>query len=121
MAPDNVIALNNLAWLYLERDSGHAIEYAEKAYSLAPESPEIIDTTAMVVYKRDSARAKKLIERALDKKPDNPTFLFHKALILKEHGNTEEAMQIVQSLVEQNREFPEKGEARRLLKELGGN
>lgn len=121
LAPDNVIALNNLAWLYLERDSGHAIEYAEKAYSLAPESPEIIDTTAMVVYKRDSARAKKLIERALDKKPDNPTFLFHKALILKEHGNTEEAMQIVQSLVEQNREFPEKGEARRLLKELGGN
>jgi len=120
LAPDNIVVLNNLAWLYLDRDNDRALEYAERAYSLAPQSPEVMDTIAIVVHKRDTRRANKLIDKALDKKPDNPTFLFHKALILQEAGKTAQALQIVQSLVEQNRQFPEKEEARQLLKDMGG-
>lgn len=47
--PNNVTALNNLAWLLLERNDPAALPLAQQAASLNPENPAILDTYAMAL------------------------------------------------------------------------
>ncbi|MGF1685695.1 PEP-CTERM system TPR-repeat protein PrsT [Photobacterium japonica] len=55
--PNNVIALNNLAWLYIEKDDiTQACMSATKAYKLAGEAPEIQDTYGYCLLKAGDAR-----------------------------------------------------------------
>jgi putative PEP-CTERM system TPR-repeat lipoprotein len=50
--PKNVIALNNLSWLYMEQGKfKQALEYCEKAYELAAKNPNVVDTYAQVLLK----------------------------------------------------------------------
>lgn len=117
-APRNIVALNNLAMLTLPKDPKRAAEYAEKAYSLAPESAEILDTLAVVLSKSDSKRSRRTIDQALEKAPDNPTFLYHKAMILRDAGQVSTALGVLQTLLADDRKFPERQDAERLRSEL---
>ena len=47
--PDNVMALNSLAWSYRESNPSRALDYATKANDLFPESWIILDTLAVVL------------------------------------------------------------------------
>jgi len=50
--PNNVVFLNNLAWLNLEKGNLElASKYSAKAIKLAPEYPNVIDTRSMVLLK----------------------------------------------------------------------
>lgn len=64
---DNVLAMNNMAWLLKDSDSKRAVELAESAYKLQPRSVEIMDTLAQTLEARGAAedlqRAKRLRER----------------------------------------------------------
>jgi len=117
-APRNAVALNNLAMLTLPKDPKRAAEYAEKAYSLAPESADILDTLAVVLSKSDSKRSQRTIDQALEKAPDNPAFLYHKAMILRDAGQTSEALGVLQTLLADDRKFPERQDAEHLQTEL---
>lgn len=57
--PNNIVVLNNLSWLYMEKKLfAKALEHAKKAYSLANKVSEIVDTYAQVLLKSgDSAQA----------------------------------------------------------------
>jgi len=116
--PRNIVALNNLAMLTLPKDPKRAAEYAEKAYSLAPESAEILDTLAVVLSKSDSKRSQRTINQALEKAPDNPAFLYHKAMILRDAGQTSAALGVLQTLLADDRKFPERQDAEYLRTEL---
>ncbi|WP_286263441.1 XrtA/PEP-CTERM system TPR-repeat protein PrsT [Thalassotalea atypica] len=51
--PNNVIALNNAAWLSMENnDLDQANVFAEKAFELAPENPSVVDTHSQVLFKQ---------------------------------------------------------------------
>ena len=55
--PKNVIAHNNLAWLYLEQDKVEkALIHAKQAFSLAPQIPNIADTYGKVLLKSGDNR-----------------------------------------------------------------
>lgn len=118
--PDNVAALNDLAWLLQNSDPKQAVEYAEKAHSLAPDSHTVTDTLAVMVSKTNPPRAQLLIREALDASPGNPGYRYHQALILKHANDPKQALQVVTKLLEDTSDFPEAGEARQLMKELGG-
>lgn len=118
--PDNVAVLNDLAWLLQDSDPKLALEYAEKAHSLAPQSGPVMDTLAVVVSKSDPSRAQLLIREALGTSPANPGYLYHQALIYKRAGDSKEALRIVKKLLEDTPDFPAAEEARHLMKELGG-
>jgi putative PEP-CTERM system TPR-repeat lipoprotein len=118
--PDNVAVLNNLAWLLQDSDPKQALEYAEKAHSLAPDSHTVTDTLAVMVSKSDPHRAQLLIREALNASPGNPGFRYHQALIYKRADEPEQALRVVKQLLEDTSSFPEAGDARQLLKELGG-
>lgn len=44
LAPNNVMALNNLGWIYFEKKDARALELLAKAVELAPESPAVLDS-----------------------------------------------------------------------------
>jgi len=60
--PDNVIALNNLSWLYMEEGKyAQALQHAEHAYKLSATIPNVVDTYAQALLKSakvDEALAK---------------------------------------------------------------
>ena len=41
--------LNNLAWLYHQKDKNRALELAEEVYLLAPKNPIILDTLRLTL------------------------------------------------------------------------
>jgi tetratricopeptide (TPR) repeat protein len=51
--PDNIIAINNLAWIMCEGQSKHkqALELAEKGLTLAPNYVDLIDTRGVAYYR----------------------------------------------------------------------
>ena len=52
VAPDNVVALNNLSWLYMDKGKlTQALTYSELAYEKAPRIPNVVDTYAQVLLK----------------------------------------------------------------------
>ncbi|MEH6593440.1 MAG: XrtA/PEP-CTERM system TPR-repeat protein PrsT [Halioglobus sp.] len=117
--PDNVIALNNQAWLTREQNPTQALEYVRHANSLAPDSAEILDTLAVVEFaNKNYKQAQRSIERALLQGPDNPSLLYHSAMISAALGDTASAITILEDLLGDGPEFPEIGEARKLLGEI---
>jgi Tfp pilus assembly protein PilF len=99
-APDNVLVLNNLAWLMRSHDSQQALGYIEKAHRLVPENPLIMDTYAMVqLENRRIPEALVLNQQALDLMPGNSQILYHRALILRANGQMAEAIRILEDLV----------------------
>ena len=50
--PNNVIALNNLSWLYMDKGKfTEALKHSAKAYDLADDIPNVIDTYAQALLK----------------------------------------------------------------------
>jgi len=118
--PDNVIALNNLAWIIREQNPAQALEYARKASTLAPDSADVLDTLAVVEYaNKDYPRARRSIERALKAKPDNPSMLYHSAMIAVALEDKAAARATLEQLLAANTDFPEIAAAKALLAQLG--
>ena len=118
--PDNVIALNNQAWIIRHKDPARALEYAGKAAQLAPDSPDVLDTLAVVEYiNKDYKRAQRSIERALKASPSNPSLVYHSAMIAAAAGDKAEARATLERLLGSKPDFPEIADAQALLAELG--
>lgn len=49
LQPDNVTALNNLAWVLVKQNKRGALEHAQRANELAPDQPAFMDTLAAVL------------------------------------------------------------------------
>ena len=76
--PDTPIALNNLAWIYGEGELDKAVEAAERAYEMAPESGEIADTLGWFVYKAgDKKKGLELLEKAAKLIPEHKDIVAH--------------------------------------------
>ena len=121
-APNNVIVLNNLAWLLREDDPEQALVYIEKASELAPGSPQVMDTYAMVQLALGATQeALALNQNTLDLMPGNPETRYHRAMILRADGQNEAAIQILEALVgSEELAEPQRAQAQTLLAELQG-
>jgi tetratricopeptide (TPR) repeat protein len=98
--PDNVLVLNNLAWLLRDDDPQRALAYIERANGLAPDNPLVMDTYAMIQLGLSAKReALSLNQKALELMPNSPEILYHRALILHADGQSETAIPILETLV----------------------
>lgn len=118
--PDNAVILNNLAWLYQQKGDPRAVEMAERAHEVAPESPRIMDTLGWIlVQSDDAARGVGLLEQARDKLPLEPDVLYHYAVGLHRVGRSDEAAKYLRNLVNFYGDFASVDDARALLDEIG--
>jgi putative PEP-CTERM system TPR-repeat lipoprotein len=119
--PDKVLALNNLAWLYQEENNPEGIKYAERAYQLVPDRPEVIDTLGwLLVQNGETNRGLVLLQEAATKAPHLPDIRYHMAAALEKAGRHEEARKELDRLLKANKTFDERDKAEALRDQLGG-
>ncbi len=122
LEPDNISALNNLAWSLRLENPKKALEYVQRAARLAPANPAVLDTLAVIQYHSgDHQSARQAIQGALAGAPGNPSMRYHQAMIDAALGEKDKAVALLQELLAKDAAgFPERAEAEKLLKSLEG-
>jgi cellulose synthase operon protein C len=116
--PNDATSLNNLAWVYQQRNDPRARDIAQKAYLLSP-SPQIADTLGWVLVSQgNAASALTLLRQAAVLQPDEPSVQYHLATALNATGQREQAVAVLRPIVLGPANFDEKQEAAHLLAEL---
>jgi predicted Zn-dependent protease len=117
--PDNVAALNNLAYLRRDSDLASARKLAAKAYELRPGQPGIQDTYGWImVMAGDVDQGLKLLKAAQQKLHKQPSVRYHYAAALAKAGQNAVAKQVVARLLAEPGNFPERDQAKRLMEQL---
>jgi cellulose synthase operon protein C len=114
--PENVVILNNLAWLYLEKNPAKGMEYAASALKLMPDNALIEDTMASLALKNgDRDKALEFSAAAAAKLPDNVDVQLNYSRALVANGSQEKARRILQKLLKKSKDIDQK---RLISKEL---
>ncbi|MCS6944490.1 MAG: PEP-CTERM system TPR-repeat protein PrsT [Sutterellaceae bacterium] len=119
LEPNNVVALNNLAWIGGELGDPKALGYAERAVKLAPQSAPVLDTLGMLLVKRGQIESGlRYLEQARALAPARPDLQLNYARALLAAGRKEEARRELRALADAKEETAEKRAAGELLKAL---
>jgi putative PEP-CTERM system TPR-repeat lipoprotein len=117
--PNNVVALNNLAWAAGQLGDPRAIGYAERAVQLAPDSAPALDTLGvLLVAKGDTAKGLENLGRATTLAPDRHDIRFNYAKALVKAGRADEARKQLTALQGVTADFPGKAEIPALLQQI---
>jgi len=117
--PNSAIVLNNLSWVMGQLKKDGALEYAEKANSLAPNQPVIMDTLAMLLAdKGDYKRAVELQSKALELQPANANLRLNLAKIYINSGDKARAKSELEALAKLGDGSRSQPEVNALLKSL---
>lgn len=118
-APDQVMALNNLALLYQEEKDARALPSAEQAYKLKPEVAAIADTLGWILVEQgQTARGVEVLRKAVASAPENAEIGYHYAVALSKAGDNAAARKHLESLLSSGKAFPQQEQAKALLKQL---
>jgi len=94
---DNIVALNNLAWLYHESDHPDALPLAERAYKLAPKSGSVADTYGWILFKKGlHQEGLPILEKAHALQPDSREIALHLAEAYRTLGKSSDARKILE-------------------------
>ncbi|WP_431066738.1 tetratricopeptide repeat protein [Methylotuvimicrobium sp.] len=119
--PENVVILNNLAMIYYGQNNSKALELAEKAYRLSPDTAAIADTYGIVLLQNGQAKdALAKLQKAADLAPNSLDIQFHLANAQQANGNKQVAIEILQKIANAPAPFENKQAASDLLKALSG-
>lgn len=117
--PDNIAALNNLAWVLTEQGKPEALEYAERAHRLAPFNPNILDTLGWTAARTgDPKRGAQLLKMASALAPQENEIRLHLAKALMDAGDKAGAKQALTELSKLDKDSPLRIEAEKLLATL---
>lgn len=95
LAPDNAVALNNLAWLLHEEDPAEALKLAEKAYRNNPEAASIADTYGWILFRNGNLeKSIEMLESAHELAPEAMEIREHLAAVHREAGNEDRAREL---------------------------
>ncbi len=121
-APNNPLILNNLAWIYFQRNNPKAEATAKKAYTLAPKSAAIIDTYGTILVGNNRLeQGISLLKQAISLAPNAPDIQYHLADGYAKNGNTQQAIKVLKTIVNLDTNYSEKAAATALLNQLQGN
>lgn len=118
-APQNAVALNNLAYAYSRTKDARALPTAEKAVKLAGENPAVLDTLGWILVEQGNhQRGLPLLQKAAEGAPGSPEIAYHLAVALHKSGKRDAARIELDKLLAKNQTFPELEEARALRKAM---
>jgi putative PEP-CTERM system TPR-repeat lipoprotein len=110
--PQNMVALNNLAWLLQKKDTKQALAYAEQAAKLAPDSAPVLDTLGWAKWlAKDAQGALAVLQKAHAAAPDNAEIAYHLAVVQNGTGRRAEAKKTLAAVVASNQDFSERKDA----------
>ena len=117
--PENVLALNNVAWLMAQQKQPGALALAEKANQLAPNQPALMDTLAYVLaLEKQPQRAVELQKKAIAQAPQNNGLRLTLAKIYLENGDKVNARAELDTLAKLGDKFGAQAEVTRLMATL---
>ena len=120
--PTNVGALNNLAWIYTGQDNPKALQLAERAYKLAPQSPSVADTYGWTLIANNQPKtALPILRKAATAAPTTPTIQYHLAVAQARTGDQAGARATLEAVQKSGTDFPDKPAAEKLYREQGGS
>ena len=118
--PDNVQAMNNLAWLLRDGDVAKARRYAERAVELEP-GYITRDTLGVILMDLgEHEQAEHLFRQAFGEQPQSADIRFHLAQALAHLDRGPEARSLLKELLHDAPKFSEHEQAEQLLARLGG-
>jgi len=116
---DNVLALNNLAFLYFQKNDPRALDLAKRAYEKAPESAAVLDTYGYILIKQGQPKeGLPILEKAATLAPKANDIQFHLAEAYVANDNSAKAIAILEPIVKAEQDFSEKKSAVSLLEKL---
>ena len=116
--PDDVVALNNLAWVYQQLNDPRAEALAHRAYLLGP-GAQTADTLGWILTRRGKPTVGLLLLRqAAAQLPRDPSVQYHLAVALDDAGQHEQAGALLGAIMAQKVRFDEQDAARQLLQKL---
>lgn len=119
LQPDDVVALNNLAWATYKLGHAGAMAYAEKANQLAPNQPNFMDTLAVLLSAAgEHVRAIALQRKALELQPGDTALRLSLAKMQLAAGDKSSAKTELDSLAKLGDKYPGSAEVAALLKTL---
>ncbi|WP_213999943.1 XrtA/PEP-CTERM system TPR-repeat protein PrsT [Arsukibacterium sp.] len=112
-APDNLIALNNYAWVLLEVGNvAEAKTYAEQALKLNDRHPDVLDTYGRVLLEQgEHAKAKVQFEQSLALRPGHAEVQLNLAQALINNGEQEQAGKILAAVKTDKVEYLDRAKA----------
>ena len=115
--PDNVVALNNLAWLYSQANNTESLGLAERAYHLSPDDSGVQDTYGWVLVQQGQVdKGRRILEQVMKDLPGVPEVRYHYAVALMKSGEKVKARKILINLVEDGKPFEGREQAEQLMK-----
>lgn len=124
--PDLDLVDYKLARLLASQDKDQAswqrsLEIVHRLRRDMPSDPLLLDTLGWVHFRaQDTRPARALLEAAVEGAPDEPSPHFHLAAVYAWEKKMELARKELKAALDSNRPFPERLDALRLLREIGG-
>jgi putative PEP-CTERM system TPR-repeat lipoprotein len=116
--PHDPVALNNLAWVYSLQGDKRAEGLAQQAYILSP-GGQTADTLGWILVSNGHVdQGAPLLRQAAAQSGSDPRVLYHFAVALKDTGQKDEAVKLLNAVVANKAQFDEKADAQKLLDEL---
>ena len=119
LQPEHVLALNNLAMLYIQMKKPNATALAERAVRNAPDQPAFLDTLAQA-HANDNhlKQAIEVQQRAVDLARDEGLLLLSLARYQLQAGDNAQAKAALDKLARKGKQFAQQDEVARLQKSL---
>src|SRR5690606_35348089 len=97
--PQNILALNNLAWLYHQNGDKRAMDLARKAYELKPDNAAIADTYGWILFQAGKqSESVKVLEKAHQLAPNSYEIGMHLVEAYRKAANDKQAKAILSKL-----------------------
>jgi FimV-like protein len=118
--PENVVALNNAAWLLqLQGRSDEALPIAQRANRVAPNNASVLDTLGWILLSKGRGQdAVSYLEKAVALEPNAVEIRYHLAVALAQSGDAAQARNLLEELLDDHRPFDQRAEAQALLERL---
>ncbi|MCM0611841.1 tetratricopeptide repeat protein [Marinobacter sediminum] len=97
ITPRNVIALNNLAWIYHQKGDDRAMELARQAFELNSDNAAIADTYGWILYKAgETEESLPVLEKAHELQPDSEEIAMHLAEAYRANDRDADAKRVLE-------------------------